>query len=56
MCQTLLNRINTQLSEDAIIGLGGNTGKEYLLLNIVQCWHASEVDEDNWYLSVVLYC
>ena len=34
----------------------GNTGTEDLLLCIVQFWCTSTVDEDNWTLTMVIYC
>ena len=34
----------------------GNEGTEYLLLHTVNCCQASEVDESNWGLPMVLYC
>ena len=34
----------------------GNLVTKYLLLHILQCWHACEVDKYNCDLSMVLYC
>ena len=39
-----------------IIGLLVNPGTSDLLLNIVQCWRACSVNEENRALPMVLYC
>ena len=33
----------------------GNSGTEYWLLHIVQCWSPCELDEEKWDLPMVLY-
>ena len=33
----------------------GNSGTEYWLLRIVQCWSPCELDEEKWDLPMVLY-
>ena len=38
------------------MGYLGNSGTTYLLLQIVLCWREFEVDEENWDISMVLYC
>ena len=45
-----------KLYEDKIIEYLGNSGTIHLLLHIVQCWRAYDVNEENQELPVVVYC
>ena len=40
---------------DTIIGHLVNSGTEYLLLHLVQCWHACAVNEENQDIPMILY-
>ena len=44
-----------QIYKYSIAGNFGNSDTDDLLLHIVQCWSACAVDEDNCYLTMVLY-
>ena len=42
--------------KDKIIGNMENSGTLDLLLHIIQCWRECEVNEEIWYLTMLLYC
>ena len=42
--------------KDTIIGHLLNPGTSDLLVHIVNYWRACAVNEENWYLPIVLYC